>query len=290
MADPLFDVRNNFYLGAYQQCINEAQNTKCKTDEEKLQKNAFLYRAYIALNKHSIPLSEIKSSDSSAPLLSVRRFAEYMSNTEARPKIIRELTNELEKGGGAEDEYSLLTNATIFLQEENVEDALRVLSRTSEASLECSAMKVQCLLKLCRIDLAAKELKKMHELDEDATITQLATAWTNMAMGKDKIKDAFYIYQEMIDKYGATPSLLVSQASCLIQQQKYEDAEKLLLDAQQRDPNNAEALIALFVVTQFLGKPFEVSNRYMNQLKQDHPTHAWTKDLLAKEVEFDRLA
>jgi coatomer subunit epsilon len=110
----------------------------------------------------------------------------------------------------------------------------------------------------------------------------------------------------MIDKYGATPSLLVSQASCLIQQQKYEDAEKLLLvsdivslcsiklyfsqDAQQRDPNNAEALIALFVVTQFLGKPFEVSNRYMNQLKQDHPTHAWTKDLLAKEVEFDRLA
>ena len=47
--------------------------------------------------------------------------------------------------------------------------------------------------------------------------------------GKDKIKDAFYIYQEMIDKYGATPSLLVSQASCLIQQQKYEEAEKLLL-------------------------------------------------------------
>jgi hypothetical protein len=33
----------------------------------------------------------------------------------------------------------------------------------------------------------------------------------------------------MIDKYGATPTLLISQSSCLIQQQKYEDAEKLLM-------------------------------------------------------------
>lgn len=33
----------------------------------------------------------------------------------------------------------------------------------------------------------------------------------------------------MIDKYGATPLLLVAQASCLIQQQKYGEAESLLL-------------------------------------------------------------
>ena len=91
----------------------------------------------------------------------------------------------------------------------------------------------------------------------------------------------------MMDKYGATPALLISQASCLIQQQKYEDAEKLLQvfdsytswplrnifqDAQQRDPNNAEALIGLFVVTQFLGKPIEVCDQLefaiMNNFKR----------------------
>jgi len=145
-------------------------------------------------------------------------------------------------------------------------------------------------LKLNRVDLAIKELKKMQEADEDSTISQLALAWVNMAAGRDKLKDAFYIYQEMIDKYGATPSLLVAQATCLIQQQKYDDAEKLLHDAQQRDVNNADVLIGLVVVSQFLGKSFEVTNRYINQLKTDYAGHVWTKEYVAKEKEFDRLA
>ncbi|VDO78468.1 unnamed protein product, partial [Onchocerca flexuosa] len=99
----------------------------------------------------------------------------------------------------------------------------------------------------------------MQEIDEDATITQLAFAWVNMALGKDKLKDVFYAYQEMIDKYGATPLLLVAQSSSLIQQQKYQEAEKLLLEALQRDANNAEAIINLIVVSQYLGKAPEVS-------------------------------
>uniref|UniRef100_A0A915LHG2 Coatomer subunit epsilon n=1 Tax=Meloidogyne javanica TaxID=6303 RepID=A0A915LHG2_MELJA len=207
-----------------------------------------------------------------------------------RSEIIRQVTSELEQVDSEGNEYVNLLNATIFLQEDDAENALRFLSRISDqTSLECLSMKIQCLLKVWRIDLALAELKKMQEVDEDATIVQLATAWVYMAMGKDKIKDAFYIFQEMVDKYGATPTLLVSQSSCLIQQQKYEDAEKLLMDAQQRDPNNPEALIGLFVIAHFLGKPIEVSNRYMNQLKQDHPTHIWTKDFIAKEQEFDRL-
>ncbi|CAK5123025.1 unnamed protein product [Meloidogyne enterolobii] len=397
MVDSLFDVRNNYYLGAYQQCINEAQIVNCKTDEERLKKDYFLYRAYIALKKSSIPLSEI-NSNSGPELVALRRLAEYFNNGEKRSEIIRQVTSELEQVDSEGNEYVNLINATIFLQEDvrffleiskfqDAENALRFISRISDqTSLECLSMKIQCLLKLWRIDLALAELKKMQEVDEDATIVQLATAWVYMAMGKDKIKDAFYIFQEMVDKYGATPTLLVSQSSCLIQQQKYEDAEKLLMvflffkedfligltkrrplnfrscgglpeefqprndqffkniqifqnipifklfrvlvvcdlvfrelsgqgdsptlsshkfsshtlsshiltfeffkDAQQRDPNNPEALIGLFVIAHFLGKPIEVSNRYMNQLKQDHPTHIWTKDFIAKEQEFDRL-
>uniref|UniRef100_A0A915CU32 Coatomer subunit epsilon n=1 Tax=Ditylenchus dipsaci TaxID=166011 RepID=A0A915CU32_9BILA len=263
--DVLFDVRNNFYLGAFQQSINDAQNAKVKSGEDGIVKDTYLYRSYISLNKTSIPLGEIDSS---------------------LKKIVDQISGELESGS-ATDDVCLLMSSFIFNQEGNVDDALRVLSKAS--SLECQAATVQCLLKINRVDLAIKELKKMQEVDEDSTLSQLALAWVNMAAGKDKLKDAFYIYQEMIDKYGATALLLVSQASCLIQQQKYDDAEKLLQDAQQRDANNPEVLIGLVVVTQFLGKPLEVTNRYINQLKQEYPHHVWTKDYTNKELDFDRL-
>uniref|UniRef100_A0A1I7XG46 Coatomer subunit epsilon n=1 Tax=Heterorhabditis bacteriophora TaxID=37862 RepID=A0A1I7XG46_HETBA len=125
--DHLFDIKNSFYLGLYQQCINEAQNP---------------------------------------------------------------------------------------------EDALRTLFKCD--SLETRAVAVQTLLKMDRVDLAmwvyfrhfkllrisnfSKEIKKMNEIDEDATLTQL------------------------------------------------------------------------------------VSNRYIAQMRNSHPTHPWSRDLQAKEDLFDKIS
>ncbi len=44
MGDPLFEVRNAFYLGAYQQCIEKAQNLRLKGEDERLAKDVFMYR------------------------------------------------------------------------------------------------------------------------------------------------------------------------------------------------------------------------------------------------------
>ena len=41
----------------------------------------------------------------------------------------------------------------------------------------------------------------MSAIDDDSTLTQLATAWTGITLGGAKVQEAAYIYQELGDKF-----------------------------------------------------------------------------------------
>lgn len=284
--DELFEVRTAFCIGNYQQCINESQKIRPSNPDVKTEKDVLLYRAYIAQRKYGVVLDEIRSSHPQE-LQAVRMFADYMSNESQRDKIVRDLDSKMASNVDMTNNCFMLMAASIYFQEQNYDSALRVLH--SSESVECMALTVQVLLKLDRVDLAKKELKRMQDTDEDNILTQLAQAWFNLAVGGEKFQDAYYIYQEMCDKFVSTPLLLNGQASCYMGQGRFDDAEGCLQEALDKDSNNAETIINFVVLSQHMGKAPEVSNRYISQLKDTSRSHPYVKDYLQKESDFDRI-
>ncbi|KAI6205353.1 hypothetical protein M3Y94_00782500 [Aphelenchoides besseyi] len=283
-VDVLFEVRNFYYLGSYQQCVKEAQKVSSRSDEVKLERDLFLYRAYIALGKSNIVLAEIPEDGASQSLKAVRRLASYYSDRERRAKIVEQVEKEY-VDGSTTDEYTLLINGLILLNERTFDSAICVFNRSS--LLEAKALAVQALLKVNRADLALKMFKRMQEIDEDATLTQLCLAWLHLFSGKEKLHDAFYIFQELIDKYGATANLLISQAATMVMQGKNTEAESLVAQAEDRDGAGAAVLINQYFINSVLQKPNEVLARTLKQLKLEHPDDDWVRDYVEHEQIMD---
>ena len=151
------------------------------------------------------------------------------------------------------------------------------------------AMTVQLYLLLDRIDLAEKMLKKMLDQDEEAVLTQLAQTWVNINIGGDKFKEAYHIYDELSEKYGRNALLMNGTAVALINQGEHDSVENTLQQALEKDKNSPEILVNLIHVTYQLGKPLEVTNRYLTKLRSSHSNHSYVKEYQAKDSEFDRL-
>ncbi|XP_023336675.1 coatomer subunit epsilon [Eurytemora carolleeae] len=285
-GDELIDIKNSFFTGNYQVCVNECQKHKLQDSSLAVEKDIFMYRSYIALKKYRVVLDEISSSspDLIQPL---KTLATFLANPERRESMVVDLDNMMSGNLDVNNYVLLLVAGTIYLHAGQPESALKILH--SSEHIECLALKVQALLSMNRPDLARKEMKNLVEKDEDATITQLAQAWTNLHLGSDKIQEAYYIYKDLLDKYGNTCLLLNGSAACSIAEGKYVEAEASLNDGLQEDPNNTDILVNLLVNSQFMGKPQEVSNRYMSQLKDMDPKHPFLVSVALKEADFDRM-
>ncbi len=56
-------------------------------------------------------------------------------------------------------------------------------------------------------------MQAMSAADDDSTLTQLATAWVNLYLGGAKVEEAFFIFQELGDKYNWTVSNAIPEST-----------------------------------------------------------------------------
>ena len=180
-----------------------------------------------------------------------------------------------------------------------------------------------------RMDLARKQVTLMSHQDDDATLTQLATAHVNMYEGDQKCRDALNTFQDLGEKYNMSLLLTNGVALCHMHLGEFEDAERLLqegltksatgrrpdpLACSRRAPScltslgacrpisgavtyppssslaDADTLANLVVCMNHMNKPAEQIARYTNQLRAVSPSHPWVSRFNDLDASFERCA
>ncbi|KAJ9163164.1 hypothetical protein P3X46_022863 [Hevea brasiliensis] len=279
--DHLFSLRNNFYLGAYQAAINNSDLPNLSSDDA-VERDCLVYRSYIALGSYQLVINEIDNSAATS-LQAVKLLALYLSSPANKESTISSLKEWLADSAIGNNAILRLIAGTIFMHEEDYNEALK--HTNAGGTMELHALNVQIFLKMHRSDYAEKQLRYMQQIDEDHTLTQLANAWLNLAVGGSKVQEGYLIFQDFSEKYPMTSLILNGKAVCCMHMGNFDEAETLLLEALNKDAKDPETLANLVVCSLHLGKP---SSRYLSQLKLSHPDHMLVKRSSSAEENFER--
>ncbi|XP_041025607.1 coatomer subunit epsilon-1 [Juglans microcarpa x Juglans regia] len=279
--DHLFNLRNNFFLGAFQAAINNSDVPNLSPDDA-VERDCLVYRSYIALGSYQLVINEIDDS-AATPLQAVKLLALYLSSPDNKESTISSLKEWLADPAIANNAILRLIAGIIFMHEQDYNEALK--HTNAGGTMELHSLNVQIFLKMHRSDYAERQLRVMQQIDEDHTLTQLANAWLNLSVGGSKIQEAYLIFQDFSEKYQMTSLILNGKAVCCMHMGNFDEAETLLLDALNKDAKDPETLANLVVCCLHLGKP---SSRFLSQLKLSHPDHMLVKRSSSAEESFNR--
>ncbi|KAI9469709.1 MAG: coatomer epsilon subunit-domain-containing protein [Benjaminiella poitrasii] len=291
----LFGVRNLFAVGNYQAVINEVSSSNgLFSTEAKLEAKTFLYRSYVAQGKYNLVINDI-GDNNEAPLKAIKLLAEFLAdkqknNLSNAEEYIAKANAFIEEGANRINSVIQVTMATLLVQADNLDAALRIL-HSRKNKLECCALAVQIYLQLNRLDLARDEVQSVKSWAEDALLLQLMEAWVGLRIGGEKYQEAFYIYEECAQSNTSqTIKVLNGQAAVNLALGRYPEAESLLMEAQTKDSNDPDTLINLISCATLTAKSQEVIQRYVSQLREVAPNHPYLQDFDLKSSLFDRSA
>ena len=258
MAEPdeLYTLRNRFWLGNFSMAIAEGNQLSRLSDVLAVERDEFVYRSYIGLGQYGLVIGEV-DEESAMPLQAVKLLAQYLEDpASTKDMVIMTLGEWLGDAASKDHPTVQLVAALVYEKEDLMKEAFTAIRHGQ--TMEQLALWAQFCLKIHRLDLAQAHLKKLSDADEDATLTQLVSGWVNLATGGEKYKEAAYAFEELIDKFEATLSLLNSLAVCKMHLREWDEAEKLLLQAQSKNVNDADTLINMVTCYAHMGKDEQV--------------------------------
>ncbi|CAL4210729.1 unnamed protein product, partial [Meganyctiphanes norvegica] len=279
---------NNIFYGSY--CIADVSKLIPNPDHIRVKKAIFLPRVKYNHQRQQDSIVRHKLQSKSLPtvLLKLRllaRFSTYQTfGFNSLMLSSRPIAFNLAKCLATPSIYAM--PVTICSQVENYKTNLRVIDILEWNKMFITAS-VQCQVK----NNARINQKTLHARCQVQGNSRVSQAWAYIAprAGGEKLQDAYYIFQELLDKNSSTAALLNGQAVCFLGQEKYEEAEAALQEALEKDPNNPDTLINLMVLAHRTAKIKNVGNLHLAQLRDEHKNHKFVQDMANKEEEFSRL-
>ncbi|KAI1762586.1 coatomer epsilon subunit-domain-containing protein [Hypoxylon sp. FL1150] len=276
----LINIHNHFHQGQYQEVIDF--DTSALSAENELPARVLALRARIALGQAEDVVADIQG-ESEPELAAVGALAEFsLGKEDAAVKTVEKLASS-----AGDNQTVQVLGGTVLQAAGKSEEALALLSQHS-GSLDAVALITQIHLQQNRTDLALKEVAAARRWAQDSLLVNLAESWVGLRLGGDKYQQAFYVYEELAQAPSTSSiATLVSQAVCELHLGRVEEAQSALEQAIQKQPDYAEAVANLLVLTVITGQdPAELSS----SLKKAAPKHPFLVDLEEKSALFDKAA
>jgi coatomer protein complex subunit epsilon len=227
-------------------------------------------------------------------LLGQRKYSELESSI-VNKKEFRSLMNLVETIQGKQSENVVTSPQQIpsnsieldsvficqtFILRSDIENALNVLG----TDIESLSLKALILIRINRIDLAQTILSQMQNISVDNPLCHLVEGYIDMLSGK--YQEAFYIFEELLDRFGSSPKLLNSKAVCLCLLGKWNEAENVLKSHIGEGSADIDTISNLITVYANLGK-YDLVEKFVGDLQSSDPFYGRVKDIKLKSQLFD---